>query len=218
MDDLFPGTAAAATEAEQTAPAEPEAAAPAVELPNYSADLSGIEDLLDEPDYEPDDGDEPIIPAPVAEEDDEYADPEVKRLKSELRKLGKQVEHERRLRQQEGQKQWKAEAQRRFPLCDPDGLTGASRRAVLREAARQHERSEKLLKPIVEAAKAVLAQEKQTVKTEARQQAKEAWGEPVDGPHAPIVEAAEKAEQVDRSKFRNVHDIVRERFRSGLQI
>lgn len=199
--------------------------APAVDLPDFTPDLAGIEDLIDVEDIPLDDiDDEEIDLDPIAETPvgtDEYVDPEVAQLRAQNEKLAKQVRYQQELRLKDGQKRWRDEAKRRFPLCDPDSLAGNSRRAVLREAAQQHAKTESLIKPYIQAARDVLAAEKQDARQEARQEAANAWGQPFVGPgeaNAELVAVQEEKDKLDRRHFTNVHQIVAARIKQGFQI
>ena len=223
LGDMFPGgygdEAAASDEAaEQTAPQEQEQ--PVIELPDFGADTAGIEDLLDEPDPEPDlELEDPDDDEPVLAQQDEFTDPEVAKLKAKLAKAEKQLRFQQELRAKDNLKGWRAEAARRFPLADADEITGTSRRAVLRKAQEQHDRVEKKIKPFVDAVEGLRAGVIAEAKAEGRAHAEQAFGKPMTGPGVAQVEAAEDAEQRQvRKPGATFYQTVQQRIRNGMQI
>lgn len=116
----------------------------------------------------------------VAVESDEYVDPEVQQLRSQLAAEKKKREHSESLRLNDARKGWVEEARKFFPLAQPDTIAATSHRAFLKEAHRQHE----AMKPIFE--QALEARTGQV-----REEAREAWGRPMPGgSHVPPDTAA----------------------------
>ncbi len=191
---------------------------PEFEFPNFEADLTGIEDLLDEPDPEP----EPEAVYVEADEDEEPVwddDDEKRKLKSELAKTQKRLQWEQEQRVKASSKGWREEAKRRFPLADVDEIDATSRRALLRKAQEQHSRTETKLKPILDALEALKSQAVAEVKAEARATAAQAWGQPTSAPSAPVVEQAEEDAKLDRKNYRTLHERVLAQVKAGkLQI
>lgn len=199
-----------APEGEQPAEQTPEAAP---ELPSLEADLSGIEDLLDEPpEDEVEFEEEPPGEEPEGEYD--YQDPD--KLQARLKKLEKQNKWLEEQRVKQGQKNWKAEAAKRFPLADVDEINATSRRAFLKAAATQHQRYQKKLSPILSQIEALKGAAIETIREEERGRAENAWGRPTAGPQQPLVEAAEgtvrQQNALDRGRYGSVQEMVRARF------
>ena len=195
--------------------AEPTAPVAEPELPAWEADLDGIEDLLDEPDYEVEDDDEPVQAAEPLETS-EYDDPEVAKLKKQLLAAQKQIQHEKQLRVKNNLKSWQAEAARRFPLADAEEIDGSSRRAVLRKAQEQHNRYARKLKPFTDVLDGLKQQAVAEVKTQARQEAEQAWGKPVTGVTVPQVAQSDDTAAVDPRRFRSPHELIAEKLKRGL--
>lgn len=186
------------------------------EFPSYAANLEGLDIDLDEPDFDeefPDD--EPTFTAPPVEQESEYEDPEVSRLKRELAKTNARLQWQEQQRVKSEQKNWRAEAGRRFPLCDPDTLQGQSRRAVLRQGKEQHDRFERKIKPFTDALEGIKAQVAAEVRQESREQAQQSWGRPVTGPTVPMVDASAAAEAIDPRNYKNLHSLVLAKMRRG---
>lgn len=100
-----------------------------------------------------------------------------------LRMAEKKSEHMERLRLADAKKNWQEEAEKFFPLSQPflDEIQQTSRRGFLRTAKSIHDRmlpivEEKVLKP----ARDSIAQAKADATVEAKNDAKAAWGKPVD--------------------------------------
>lgn len=205
---------------EQPAPQAP-VEEPAVEAPSFEADTSGLDFLDDEPEPTYDEEDEQTFePVNFEEpEEGEYVDPEVQKLKSQLKKMQAQVEHERGLRKASKEKDWKAEAQRRFPLCDSKTLTGDSRRALLRNAKEQHDRVYAIVKPKMDELVAARGAVLNEAREEGRAAARDAWGQPTAGPnqaHIATTDANERdPNQHDRTQYGSLLDSVRARVFQG---
>ena len=212
--DISPAIAAAAALVGDEAQAQPseqpaeeqDAQATQEETISWEADTSGIEDILGEEDPETTDE---IEEAPQYEEPDEYVDDSTK----ELQKLQKQLEWERGQRIKLASKNWVAEAKRRFPLSDPHSLQVDSRRAMLREAKLQHDRTSKLVKPLLEQLKQQAKAEQEQTQADSRQQEVNAWGRPSTGPPVPVMENVEGNQQLDRRKHRTHLDMTRARMK-----
>lgn len=191
-------------------PAEPTIEEPVVEqeVPSFQADTTGIEELLTEPDEEPD----PYVytPEPV-QQSDEYEDPELRAVKEQLARANAQIEHERQLRAQNEAKRWAEEAERRFPLADVSTIQAQSRRSFLREAKASHERYEQKLGPYLEKLDNLREEVITEARQEGRQQAEAAWGRPTSAPQTPTVTAAETEVTLDRKNYKNPLDLIRAR-------
>ncbi len=199
---------AAAPEAEQTAPEEPVE----TDIPSYEADTEGIEDLLSEPDDDLDIED-PDDPEPVLVQTDEYDDPEVTKLKAQLVKAQKQLNHQTQLRAQDNEKKWSAEAARRFPLADVDEIHATSRRSFLRKAQEQHDRYNRKLEPVLSKLDALRTEVIAEARAEGKETAQHSWGKPTVAPQVAQVESAEAV--IDPRKFKTLHDLTLARMRAG---
>lgn len=184
---------------EAAAQTEHEAEAPELNLdPELPPSIQAL--LADEPEDEEDD--ELVADAePVEdEESDEYVDPEVVRLKTELAKERKRAEYERSLRVKSSRKEWSKEAEKYFPLADSASIDADSRRAFLRQAKEQHERQKN--NPRLQA---FLEAERIRVKNEATA----AWGRPTAGPGAPPSEAGRKQSDIEAArKTGRLHKVI----------
>lgn len=174
----------------------------AVEFPSF--DIQVPADLLAELEEE-----DPL--------DDEITIDEINRLAEEtgeenpdvLRRLAeaeRRAAHYEKLRVKEAKKNWVEEAKTHFPLSEPflDEINATSRRGFLRTAKNIHARmqplvEEKVLKP----AREVIAAEREKTVTEAKEKAKEAWGEPVveDQSQEPPVSAEIARHRLRRGDF-----------------
>lgn len=123
----------------------------------------------------------------------------------------KRAKHLEDLRVKEAKKNWAEDARKFFPLSEPflDEINATSKRGYLRTARQLHDRmkpliEEKVLAPARAAREAELASARQ----EAKDKAKDAWGQPVDEdiiPSAPTV-----VHQEDRRRKRaDFSDVVR---------
>ena len=206
------GAAAPADAGEQTAPVEPEPFA----LPSWDADVSGIEDLLDEPD-DPPVGDEPEpYRAPTVQAEETWDDDEEKRqLKAQLVQAQKRLVWEQEQRTKAQEKDWRAEAGRRFPFSDPDSIKATSRRGFLRQAAEQHQRVEKKVKPLTDALEALREQTIVEARAQAKQEAAAAFGRPTVGPQAAQVQITNDEQQYDRRRFRSPHELIAAKLKGG---
>lgn len=202
------------------APPVGEQAAPAPEppaLPSWDADTTGIEDLFDEDDDEPDGiGDEPIFETPVQAENEWEDDDEKRALKSRLAKAERQIEWERKQRAKVAEKEWRAEAGRRFPLSDPDTINATSRRGFLRQAAEQHQRVEKKIKPVTDALEALRTETVQEAKQEARVEAAQQWGVPTAGPSAAHAVVQSQQKEIRREDYRSFHEYAAAKLKAGM--
>lgn len=197
---------------EQPAPAQTETAPEAPAL-SFEADTQGIEDLLapeDEAEEEEDDYQEP------PQEPESYDQYDPGQLQARIKKLEKQNKFLEEQRVTQGRKQWKAEAEKRFPLADVDDIQATSRRAFLRKAAESHQRYQKKLEPILGRLDGIKQEATAAVKAEQRAATAKGWGPPTTGPQQPLVETAEqetsRQHALDRRNHRSVADMVKARF------
>jgi hypothetical protein len=197
------GDEAEAQASEQAATQETQEASETI--PSWEADTAGIEDILGTEEETTDEVEE----APAYEETDEYEDDSTR----ELKKLQKQLAWEREQRIKLASKNWVAEAKRRFPLSDPESLQADSRRAMLREAKSQHERTAKLVKPLLEQLKQQAKAESEQDQADTRQAEVNAWGRPSSGPPVPAMESVAANEQLDRRKHRTHLEMTRARMK-----
>ena len=210
---IYPDAAAAPAEpGEQSAP-EPELES----IPSWEADTSGIEDLLDED--EPPVGGEPDFfqqaPPPAAVEETWEDDEEKRQLKAQLVAAQKRLAWEQEQRTRAQEKEWRAEAGRRFPLSDPEEITATSRRAFLRKAAEQHQRVQKKVAPLTAALEQLKQQTIQEARQEAREEARASWGRPTAGPTPAQVQVAGDEAQYDRRAHRSAHDLIKAKLLGG---
>lgn len=213
LSGVYQPAAAAPVEGEQTAPVAPE---PSV-LPSWEADTTGIEELLDDDEDEPELGDEPIFdspaPQPQAEEWDD--DDEKRALKAQLAKATKQIEWERKQRAKQAEKEWRSEASRRFPFSDPDTINATSRRGFLRQAAEQHQRVAKKVKPVLDALEQTRSATIQEAKQEARVAAAQQWGVPTVGPSAAHAVVQSQQKEIRREDYRSFHEYAAAKLKAG---
>lgn len=203
---------AAPVEGEQPAP---EAAPEPFALPSWDADTTGIEDLLDEEDDPPLD-DEPIYQAPEPASDEWDDDEEKRALKARLAKAERQIEWERNRAAKAAEKEWRAEAARRFPFSDPETIKATSRRGFLRDAAEQHQRVAKKIQPVLDALEATRTETVQEAKLQARVEAAQQWGRPTAGPSAAHVASVQSEEkEIKREDFKSFHEYAKAKLKSG---
>jgi len=202
---------------EQTA-TEPPAEAPEIDIPNWTADTTGL-DFLSEPD-EPEDVFSEDEPEDEPEEEPNWdEDADTQKLRSQYKKLEKKLEWERQQRIKASRKQWEAEAARRFPLSDPSDIDADSRRAFMRKAYEQHTRVEKKVKPMLETLEKFRTEIVDEAKAEGRAAAAAAFGSPTTGPPVSAVLQAEHEARVETKRpTGNLYEATIKRFRSGLQI
>ena len=213
--DLYPRTPEQPTPQDAEPTPEP---APAAEpaLPAWEADLDGLGDLLDGPDFDDDeDDDEQLAPAAESLEPNEYDDPEVAKLKAKYAKLEKKLQYEQQLRAKSSLKEWRAEASRRFPLADTNEIEASSRRAFMRKALEQHNRYAAKLKPFTDVLDGLKQQAVAEVKQQARTEAEQAWGKPVTGVSVPQVAESDDSAQFDPRRYKNPHDLIKAKLRAG---
>lgn len=180
-----------------------------VEMPDFDielpADLTAELEGFDEEDI-PDDEEEM---AALAEQ---YGEDNPDLLKR-LRNAEKKAQHFEQLRVQESRKNWQEEATKFFPLAEPflSEIQQTSRRGYLRTAKQIHDRmrpivEEKVLKP----ARDAIEQAKTDATTEAKKEAREAWGQPVkdDGSVSSEVRVTQDTAQA-RRKRGELSDVIR---------
>lgn len=171
-----------------------------------------VQALLDEPDLDEEDEEEDFTVESEEEELDEYDPQKVQRLQKQLANERKRREHVEKMRVKENIKKWQAEATKYFPYADATAIEATSRRGFLKKASAEHER----IKPLVE--KAIASQRKaleakgEQDQAENRQQARDAWGQPVETPGPVPGKAVEAQEKRMAALRRNkLEDAVRAR-------
>lgn len=186
----------------------------APEPSTWQADTSGL-DFLEDEDDEP----EPptIVEEPEEEEPEWDEDPAAAKLRKDLAKANKQLAWERDQRVTQSRKQWKAEAERRFPLADVDSITKDSRRATLKAAAEQQAKMEKKLGPTLREIDELRAKVLDEARQQGRQEAAEAWGKPAFGaPAATEVQAVEDAERFKPSAHKSLLALTTAKLKAGI--
>lgn len=153
---------AAALEAHETAPIYE------VELPD------DLERLLDEPAFDDPDDDEPETIA-------RYEDEEPDELARRLAKTERALTYERDQRLKVSRKNWEAEGTKYFPLADVSSIKADSRRAFLREARAQHQRTYTLLKPRLDEIEHIKQTAREDALAEERARVAGAYGRPMVG-------------------------------------
>lgn len=133
-----------------------------------------IEQLLDEPEL-----DDESVQALVEEIDDPDE------LARELAKARKQLAFEKDQRVKASRKNWEQEAQKFFPLCDPAAIHADSRRAFLKAAKAQHQRTYALLKPRLDEIEQIKATAREQALAEERAAVAGAYGKPTVGTGTP---------------------------------
>ena len=210
-EPLLPGEGEAGTGFDEAPVTAQEAPSDTV---SFEADLSGIEDLL--ADDEPEDEPEPEYEEPDPEDEFDVDQKQAKRLR-QLEKRNRYLE-EQYIRA--GQKNWKAEAKRRFPLAAAgvDDINESSRKETLRRAKALHDTVAKAAAPYLKEINEARAAAEADGKAEGRQKAEEAWGKPTVGPPEPAIEHARLAEaedSLDRRHYKSVLDRTLARVRAG---
>lgn len=127
------------------------------------------------------------------EEFDELPDP---KILARLKKAEKEAQFYKELRIKAAAKDWRAEAEKFYPLSTPflDSIKAESRRSFLKQARQYHSAmrpyvEEKVLKP----AKEAVERARQEAIEEARKEAEKRWG-------PPTVEAPEVSSDVDATR------------------
>ena len=194
----------------------PEAAEPEVELPSWQADTTGLDFLEDE-------DDEPELPAAPVEEEEEVEpewdeDPAATKLRKDLAKANKQLAWEREQRITSSRKNWRQEAERRFPLADVDSIRKADRRrATLKAAAAQQAKMEKKLGPILQRVDQLRGEVLTEARQEARAEAAQAWGAPsVGAPSGEQAQAVEDAAKYKPSAYKRLEDLTLAKLKGGV--
>lgn len=131
-----------------------------------------------------------------------------------MRAAEKRAEHLERLRVADSRKNWSEEAKKFFPLAEPflDEINATSRRGYLKTAKQVHDKmvpliEEKILKP----ARDAMASTREETVTEVREEARNAWGQPVTQ-GAPS-DAQVTVQQVsDRRRPRDLADTIKAMF------
>ena len=177
-----------------------------------------LKELLEAPDFEDEDDDEPVLaPAAEQEDEDEYDDPRVAQLRKQNEKLQKKLAWAEEQKAKASQKSWADEARKYFQFANPDTIQAKSRRAFLKEAQRQHEAVAQVAKPLYEQLAAEKARLKEEALAEARAEAEKRWGAPTTGPTT----AAAYSENTDTTKRerlaagRSLTDVLKTRIKSG---
>lgn len=189
-------------------------AVPEPELPSWQADTEGLDFLEDDDEPEP----EPVFVQEPEEEEPEWdEDPAASKLRKDLAKANKQLAWEREQRITSSRKNWKQEAERRFPLADVDSIQADSRRATLKAAATSQAKMEKKLGPILQKVDQLRGEVLVEARQEARAEAQTAWGKPSFG--APAVEdtkAAEDAQKYKPSAYKRLEDLTLAKLKGGV--
>lgn len=184
----------AAAEAPQMAAPEPPETQ---EEPEPLLDLSQFKPIGEN---EEDDEEDDFVLPPAAQveepdEDDgeeEWADPEVKRLRAQLKAQEKQLEHERKLRVESNRSKWQAKIESKYPLADFTSIKDAtSRRAFERAAEASHNHHARVLAPHIAKLEAAQAALRAAGYDEGKTEAHKAWGKPTVGPQATTLSAGE---------------------------
>jgi hypothetical protein len=220
VPEMTPAAQAAAELVEGTArlveAPEGEQPAPEVETEpepfNLDADVSGIEGLLDDPLEEEEDDEEP-----PEEDDTAYDEYDPNQLQARLKKAEKQLKWSEEQRVTQGRKNWKAEAERRFPLADVDEITATSRRGFLKAADASHKRYKRKLTPILAQLKGAEKAEEEARRAEDREREAGQWGRPRGGPQQPLTEQAEAATSQERNLDRRNYGGVKEMVKARLK-
>jgi thiol:disulfide interchange protein len=142
-----------------------------------------IRELLDQPDLDMDDDedDEPISVVDVENDSEDYLEPEqAAKLKRELVRERKRREHVEQLRVRDNEKKWRGEAERYFKYADVDTIKATSRRGFLKQAEQQHNAIKAKVEKALAQEREQLQQKAAQERTDAREEAREAWGQPVE--------------------------------------
>lgn len=193
VEDML-GLASEASPVEGSSGSEASAASETVQEAETTADFDvdlpeDIAAIVDEPDFDAE------VEAEVAAEVEENGfddDEDTVELRKQLRKAQKEAEFHKQQRLRAELPKWKQEAEKFFPLADIDSIKAESRRAFLREAAKQH----RALKPKIDK---VLAREREQLsatteqeRAAKREEAAKAWGKPTAGGPGVPPEASQK--------------------------
>jgi hypothetical protein len=148
-----------------------------LEFPTFEVELpADIQALLAE-----DDTDLTVTDDELDELSEEHED--VPRdVLARMRKAEKKAEHYERLRAQENKKTWGEEAKKYFGFSEPflDQIEATSRRGFMNTAKQIHERMKPLVEErVLKPARDAIAAEKAKATTEAKEEAKAAWGTPI---------------------------------------
>jgi hypothetical protein len=169
-------------EAEPEAPSSPpEAAAEPPQEAAQEEDEETPEELPEHIRQLLEDDDEPVMEAIETVEDDEFAYEEQEdedKLRRELDKTRKQLEHEKGLRLKSARPKWEKEAGKFFPHSSVDVDQFESRRAFLRAASADHERIKIRLEPVLQAERMKLDEERARIREEEKAKLEAAWGRP----------------------------------------
>lgn len=161
-----------------------------MELPaDLAAEIEATPDFESEP--------EPEASFEEEEEPDEYEDPAVAEVKSQLRKTQKQLAWEKEQRLKQSRKQWVDKDGKYFPLADVKGIAdkAQSRREFARLAKEENDR----IKALPGVKKLLAAKAGASGAAEQAEQA-EAWGTPATGSGLVPSEAAEAQAQIDKAR------------------
>lgn len=219
VDPVIPGNMLAQLEIQDTRNIHPESVEQqSAERTSFDSDITGIEDLLgDEDEIE-----EPEPPTIVAEEEEEYEEPEIAKAKAAQKKAEQQLDWYKEKWLEQGRKNWREEAKRRFPLANVDAIKADSRKSFLRAAKEQHDYVLPIVKPHLKQFEEERATAYQETRDQERVRLRAAYGNPTTGPPEPMIEhaaAAAEADALDRRHFKTLQDRTRALVRSGkLQI
>lgn len=168
------------------------------ELPQFEIELP--EDLLQE--LEEDDFEETSVTEELEQDEDyQMLDEQSKRLLARALAAEKRAEHYEKLRLNEAKKNWSEEAKKFFPLAEPflNDIQATSRKGFLREAKARHEAVLPLVKPLLERKEAETKAEREKVREEEKQAAKERWGSAPENQGQPA-EASITQEELARNR------------------
>lgn len=156
-----------------------------------------IQELLAQPDIEEDEESEEDYTLSDDNQDEQYMEPEdAAKLRKRALRAEKRAAFLEDLRVKSETKKWRSEATKYFKYADTDTIEAKSRSSFLRQAKEQHEsikgRVEQILADERAQAEATTAQ----IRADNRQQARDAWGQPVEthGQTPDHVEATNKRE------------------------
>lgn len=180
-EDLFPMEITANEATEEVEQPQDE-----LEVPEISWETpEELKDLLEAPDFDEDDDDEPTY-APQAEQEwsEDELDPEKAALLKQIAKLEKKAAWAEEQKVKASRKTWEAEARKYFQFSNPELIEAKSRRAFLKQAQAQHEAVAKVAKPVFDQLAELKAKAKEEALAEARAEAERRWGVPTTGPQA----------------------------------
>lgn len=166
----------------------------------------------------------PELLAELDEDDTDYtvSDEEIDALAEEheeapreilarMRAAEKRAEHLEVLRVKEARKGWEEEAAKFFPLAKPilDEIPATSRRAFLRTAKSFHDKLLPQWEESIGAAKGAQEAKKEAAVAEGKQEAREAWGQPVKTDDVPTEATVTLQKVQERRRPRELSDTIR---------